>query len=173
MNVAEKVGSGFLGYLSGARDAVWRNFMAKPRELEDDLEWLQKQIAVKGLPCKAFFEKYLIVGVDNHRIRELIDAYDPQDICEAFLQPKTLFVYPQKRENEALPSLFEDELCDQIAEFCFPNGVFVERVNYDFSKDLSEQEEVVREIVNEILYKQKENLREQMYFFTINGIDVI
>jgi hypothetical protein len=39
--------------------------MAKPRDLETDLLWLEKQIAVKGLSQRAYFEKYLVVSVSN------------------------------------------------------------------------------------------------------------
>jgi hypothetical protein len=72
-----------------------------------------------------------------------------------------------------MASLLDKDQCEHIAEFCFPNGVQVQRVAYNFAEDLMGQAQNEREILEEILFKQKSNLREEMFFFTVNGADAV
>jgi hypothetical protein len=78
-------------HIQPIKEVIWRNFVANPRELETNLEWFEKQISVKNLPSNAYFEKYLVVSLYTSRIKELIGQDN-----EAFLEPKTLFMYPCK-----------------------------------------------------------------------------
>ena len=104
-------------------DVVWRNVnnvFAKQWDLQTDLEWFEKQISVKGISSSSYFEKYIIVSVDTAKLKEFVATGTG---FEQNLQPKTLFSFPHKNEENGLPSLFDDEQCEQIADFCFPNGV--------------------------------------------------
>ena len=61
--------------------------------------------------------------------------------------------YPPKNKCGELSSLVDDDLCESISDFCFPSGVRVEKINYDFEKDLMSQSKEVRELLEEIIYK--------------------
>jgi hypothetical protein len=52
---------------------VTKTFMPNPRDMERDLLWFEKQISAKGIQSKAYFEKYLVVGADSERIREMLN----------------------------------------------------------------------------------------------------
>ena len=90
MSVAEKFGAHLNSHIRALSDVVWRNFVAKPRELETDLLWLEKQISVKGLNSRAYFEKYIVASVNPAKIKELVAA----GTDHATLQPQTLFAFP-------------------------------------------------------------------------------
>jgi len=73
--VAEKVGNtlgtGLSAFFALSRDMVTKTFMPNPRDQERDLQWFEKQVSTRGLQSKAYFEKYLIVGADTLKVREM------------------------------------------------------------------------------------------------------
>jgi hypothetical protein len=102
--------------------------------LNQDLRWLHKQIKVKRLPEKNFYESYIVVGTEK--------------VTSRFAKPECLMSYPT-RENmtELSKQLIEEETLEVIADFCFPNGVMCKYVPYDLSISLDSQTvEVIEEV---------------------------
>lgn len=67
--------------------------------------------------------------------------------------------------NEARAIL--NERSKVVKDFCFPDGVFARKLNYN--PDISSEESAeAYEVIQEILYKQK-NYREQTFIFTLDA----
>lgn len=61
--------------------------------------------------------------------------------------------------------MIDEETVDDIADFCFPNGVpVVKMLDFVPGNTLEEQPKKTQEIIEEIFYRQK-NIREDMFFF--------
>lgn len=52
-----------------------------------------------------------------------------------------------------MESLLDKDQCEHIAELCYPNGVQVYKVAYNFDEDLMGQAQNEREILEEIIFK--------------------
>ena len=78
------------------------------------------------------------------------------------LVPQNLFKYPASQGDE--------QLCERIKvvkDFCFPNGVFVMKLDFD-PKDDANNDPQITEIIQDILYRQK-NYRENTFIFTLDA----
>ena len=69
--------------------------------------------------------------------------------------------------------LIDEETVDDIADFCFPNGVpVVKMLDFVPGNTLEEQPKKTQEIIEEIFYRQK-NIREDMFFFQLDASDAV
>jgi hypothetical protein len=100
---------------------------------------------------KHFFERCILVGPLDEELRT-----DHSNT----LHPVNLASFPTNDEKTAV-----------AADFCFPNGVAVSRLPFTPALELHSQPEETQKLVNDVLFKGFENLKEQLFVFTLKEGD--
>lgn len=122
----------------------------------------QSKVESYRMKSQRYFEQFLIVGVDQESLSKIQGEEEFNRVA-----PKTLYQNPdlQLQNKEARAIL--NERSKVVKDFCFPDGVYARKLNYDPDIRTDENTEAY-EIIQDILYKQK-NYREQTFIFTLDA----